>query len=280
MSVKIITDSGCDLDRQQLEALDVILVSMTVHFGNEEYRSGIDLCSNDFYDKLAAAHTLPTTSQPTPYDFATAYAQACGNGDEAVVLCISSTLSGTYQSAVIAAEDYGSKIHVVDTKAVSVAQKALLDYAIALRNAGASASEIAAEIEKAKHRVRVFGVVDTLEYLIRGGRLSKAAGAVGSVLGIRPLLTLTEGALTVAGKARGHKAAVAMVAQRVKEAEIDFTMPTAIGYTGKDPSVLDHVLSVKDAPWSDQALPIYQVGSTVGTHAGPGAFILAFFEKS
>lgn len=280
MAVKLIIDAGCDLNVQQAEALGVILIPMTIHFGEEEYRSGVNLSHEDFYQKLTSSKELPTTSQPTPYDFETVYQTVKDNGDEAVVLCISSALSGTYQSASIARDGFEDCIYVVDTLAVSLAQKILLDYAISLKKHGASAREIAAELERKKSDVRAFGAVETLEYLIKGGRLSKAAGAVGSVLGIRPVLYLTEGALGVAGKARGAKGAITMTHKLIADVGIDFSMPMGVGYTGNDPHVIDPYLEAPNSVWAGHDVPIYKVGSTVGTHTGPGLFITAFFQKS
>lgn len=280
MSVKLIIDAGCDLSQAQAQELGVFLVPMTIRFGNEEFRSGIDLTHEEFYNKLAATKELPTTSQPTPYDYEQVYQKIKAQGDQAVVLCVSSALSGTYQSATIAAEDFDDCIYIVDTRAVSIAQKILLDYAISLKNHGATAKEIAEELEKKKQDVCAYGAVDTLEYLIKGGRLSKAAGAVGSVLGIRPVLYLHEGGLAVAGKARGTKAAITMTHNLVSEVGIDYSMPVGVGYTGNDASVVVPYLEAPNSVWAGHDVPVYNVGSTVGTHTGPGLFIVAFFKKS
>lgn len=280
MAVKLIIDAGCDLSQAQAQDLGVILVPMTVHFGDEEYRSGIDLTHEEFYNKLAKSKELPTTSQPTPYHFEQVFQQVKDSGNEAVVLCVSSSLSGTFQSATIAAADFSDCIYVVDTRAVSIAQKILLDYAISLKKHGACAKEIAAELEKKKADVCAYGAVDTLEYLMKGGRLSKAAGAVGSVLGIRPILYLSNGELAVAGKARGPKAAITMTHNLIAEVGIDYSMPVGIGYTGNDASVIDPYLNAPNSVWSGYDVPVYNVGSTVGTHTGPGLFIVAFFKKS
>ena len=280
MAVKLIIDAGSDLTVAQAKELDVTLIPMSVRFGSEEYLSGVDITNEEFYNRLTTEKELPTTSQPTPYAFDEVYQQVVDAGDEAVVLCVSSALSGTYQSACIAADGLEDRIFVVDTRAVSVAEKILLDYAISLRNHGANAQAIAAELEKKKEDVCVFGAVETLEYLIKGGRLSKTAGAVGSVLGIRPILHLVDGALEVAGKARGAKAAIGMTHQFISDIGIDFTMPCGLGYTGNDPKVLTPFLEAQNASWSGQDIPVYNVGSTVGTHTGPGLFLVAFFKKS
>ena len=280
MAIKFIVDAGSDLTQAQAQALGVTLIPMTIRFGEEEFRSGVDITNEEFYDKLATAKVLPTTSQPTPYDFEQVYQQVKDAGDEAIVLCVSSALSGTYQSASIAAAEYADCIYVIDTKAVSIAQKILLDYAISLKKHGANAKEIASELEKKKKDVCAYGAVDTLEYLIKGGRLSKAAGAVGSMLGIRPVLHLTNGELAVAGKARGTKAAITLTHNLVSEVGVDYSMPVGIGYTGNDSSVVDPYLNASNSVWNGHEVPVYNVGSTVGTHTGPGLFIVAFFKKS
>lgn len=280
MSVRIITDAGSDLSYSHAKNMDVEFVPMTVRFGQEEYRAGIDLNNEEFYNKLVASRELPTTSQPTPFAFASVYEKVKAAGDEAVVLCVSSALSGTYQSAVIASDGYEDCIHVVDTCSVSIGQRILVEYALQLRRNGADALQIASALEAKKTDVCVYGAVETLEYLIKGGRLSKAAGAIGSMLGIKPVLCIAEGSLAVAGKARGPKAAVTMTHDLIGKTGVDKTMPFGIGYTGTDPAVAEAFLSVVGKDFAGSETPIYQVGSTVGTHTGPGLYLAAFFKKS
>ena len=280
MAVKLIVDAGCDLNMEQAESLDVTLIPMTIRFGQDEFRSGVDITNEEFYQKLIQTKELPTTSQPTPYDFEGAYRKVKNAGDEAVVLCVSSGLSGTYQSATIARSGFEDCIYVVDTLAVSVAQRILLDYAISLKKHGVRAQEIAEELELKKKDVCAYGAVETLEYLIKGGRLSKAAGAVGSVLGIRPVLYLCDGGLAVAGKARGSKAAITMTHNLIAEVGVDYSMPAGIGYTGNDPKVIEPYLNAENSVWNGYDIPVYNVGSTVGTHTGPGLIITAYFKKS
>ena len=280
MAVRFIIDAGCDLNAEQAAALGVTLIPMIVRFGNDEYRSGFDLSTEEFYQKLAESKQIPTTSQPTPLDFEQAYRTVIDQGDEAVVLCVSSALSGTFQSATIAADGLENKIHVIDTTAVSLGQRILLEYGLSLSKFGASATEIADELERKKQDIRIFGAVETLEYLIKGGRLSKAAGTIGSVLGIRPVLYLSEGGLAVAGKARGVKAAITMTHNLIAEVGVDYSMPYAVGYTGNNAEVVEPFLNAANSAWYGQSVPAFQVGSTVGSHTGPGLFLAAFFQKS
>ena len=157
MSVNIIIDAGCDLNSKEAESLGVILVPMTIRFGNEEYRSGVDLSNEEFYKKLAASSDLPSTSQPAPYIYEEIYRKIKDRDEEAVVLCVSSALSGTYQSAVIASDGYEDCIYVVDTRAVSLAQKILLDYAIALKKGN---EELLEEINGVLEKLVSEGKVD------------------------------------------------------------------------------------------------------------------------
>ena len=280
MPVKFVIDAGCDLDHSQASALGVSLVPMTIRFGDKEYRSGYDLTTSEFYQKLEGAQELPTTSQPTPYDFQQVFQEIVEQGDQVVVLCVSSLLSGTYQSAMIAAAEFPNQVCVIDTKAVSLGQRILLEYGLSLSKYGATAVDIATELEKKKQKIRIYGAVESLEYLIKGGRLSKAAGAVGSVLGIRPVLHLADGQLAVAGKARGLKAVIALTHELIEKDGIDMSMPFAVGFTGNSDAVLEPFLSAPNCAWKDKTVPTYQIGSTVGTHTGPGLFMAAFFLKT
>ena len=278
MSVKIIIDSTADL--MPAVKARCLVVPLTIHFDDEEYIDGVTITHREFYEKLIESDVLPHTSQAAPSAFAQVFEEVVQAGDQAVVITLASGLSGTYQSAIIARDGFEDCIHVVDTKAVSIAQRILLNFAISLKKHGATAKEIAQELERKKADVCAYGAVETLEYLIKGGRLSKTAGAVGSVLGIRPVLYLCDGALAVAGKARGAKGAITMTHNLIAEIGIDFTMPFAIGYTGNDPQVIEPYLDAPNSAWKGYEVPVYNVGSTVGTHTGPGLFIVAFFKKS
>ena len=278
MAVKLIVDSGCEITAQEANALGICLVPMLVHFGDREYRAGVDMDSTQFYGLLADSDTLPTTSQPTPYDFETVYKQVTKDGSEAVVICISSTLSGTYQSACIAAQGYPDKVWVIDTQNVTIGQRILVEYALQQIDAGCTGAALAEKLEQAKKDVCVFGTVDTLEYLVKGGRLSKTAGAVGSLLGIRPLLTVKDGVLTVLSKPRGTKAANAALTKAVLEQEMDPNMPRILGYTGVDNTLLMQYQADNAQLWPENT-PVVMIGGTIGTHTGPGLIAVGFFRK-
>ena len=193
-----------------------------------------------------------------------------------MVLCISSALSGTYQSAIAIAQEYSDCVWVVDTLSVTIGQRLLLDYALQLREKGYNAQRLAEEIENAKTRLTVYGIVNTLDYLVKGGRLSKAAGAAGTLLGIRPVLTVRDGVLQVISKARGVKAAHAALNKLVEETPQDPNMPAMIAHTGTDDADLTAFLETADLKWS--MVPRGIVGSTVGTHTGPHLICLGYFK--
>lgn len=276
MAVQLIIDSASDLTLEEAKALGVKLIPIPINFGEQEYLSGVNITQEEFYNKLASCKELPTTSQPTPYEFEKAFREVKEAGDEAVVLCISSALSGTYQSARAIAQDYSDCVWVVDTLSVTIGQRLLLDYALQLREKGYNAKRLAEEIENAKTRLTVYGIVNTLDYLVKGGRLSKAAGAAGTLLGIRPVLTVRDGVLQVISKARGIKAAHAALNKLVEETTQDTNMPSMVAHTGTDDADLTAFLESADLKWS--MVPRGIVGSTVGTHTGPHLICLGYFK--
>ncbi len=218
MTVRIITDSTADVTPEAARQLNIGVVALKVLFGHEEYRDGIDLNIEEFYAKLTGSGQLPTTSQPSPNDFLTEYEKAKAAGEEILVLTLSSQLSGTCQSAQLA-KDYCEyePIYIVDSLSATIGTQLLLREAIRLRDAGQSARQIAAQLDQLKSRIVVLAAVDTLEFLVKGGRLSKAAGFAGSLLGIHPMITLEEGKLSVLGKARGKKATLQLFWQQMEK---------------------------------------------------------------
>ncbi|HKM34562.1 MAG TPA: DegV family protein [Lachnospiraceae bacterium] len=279
--VKIITDSASDLEiNEQLEN-HIIVLPMTIQFGETAYRDKIDLSAEDFYHKLIESDTLPTTSQINPYAFEEVFAEITEQGDSAVVILISSELSGTYQSAVYAAKNYDT-IYVVDSRTVSVGEQCLISLAVDLRAKGLDAGQIAAQLEDEKDHIIVLALLDTLEYLKKGGRISATAAFAGGLLSIKPVVTVSDGKVAVLGKARGSKNGNNMLMQEVRKNEgIDFTKPLFLGYSGLDHSLLDKYIEDSKSLWSGctEKLPIIRIGSTIGTHVGPGAIALGFYKK-
>ena len=205
------------------------------------------------------------------------------DGDTAVVITLSAKLSGTFQSAAIAREGYEDCVFLVDSETVSLGEQILVLLACRLRDEGRSAADIAQILEERKRDIRLIALLDTLEYLRRGGRISGAAAIAGNLLSIKPVITVKEGEVAILGKARGSKNGNNMLIQEINKTNgIDFSLPFVLGYTGLDDSLLQKYIVDSEALWKGQVsdLPITTIGSTIGTHAGPGAIGVAFFARA
>ncbi len=280
MGVRIMTDSGSDIP-QNTEGITVI--PLQVAFGEETFEDGVNLDHKTFYDRLTSGEELPTTSQATPYTFEQYFREAVEAGDEVVIMTLSSKLSGTYQSACIAAEEYEGKVFVVDSKNVTIGQQVLTEYALMLAKEGKSAAEIAAILETERDNVHLLALLDTLEYLKRGGRISAAAAFAGGLLSIKPVVCVKDGEVVVQGKARGSKQGNNLINKEVEAAGgIDFSKPYTVGYTGNDTTLLENYVKDNATLWQDEMteVPVTSVGAAIGTHVGPGAIAVAFFGKN
>jgi len=277
--VKIITDSTCDMTAERLAALDIEMVPLTVHFGDAAYADKRDLDNSTFYQMLRQAKTLPTTSQVNPADFEAVFRRQLDAGHTVVGLFLSSKLSGTVQSAHIAAEMIGSKdIYVIDSLTTTLGLSLLLELAAARRDAGASAAELAAELEVLSRKVLIYAVVDTLKYLKMGGRLSAASAAIGEFLGISPVISLNGGLVESVGKGRGKVAAYGKMGELYRAATPDMGYPVSVGHTDT-PTEMARVLEALGGVYDPARVIENEIGSIIGTHVGPGAAGVAFICK-
>lgn len=277
--VKIITDSTADFTAAEAAELGIDIVHLRTRFGDEEYIDGVDITPHQFYEKLVESDVLPTTSQPSPAEFEAAFASALEEAGEVVAITISSALSGTYQSAVIAAETFGDRVRVVDSLSASIGEQVIVRRAAQLAAEELSAAELAGRIEAERGDVCVLALLDTLEYLKRGGRISAAAAFAGGVLAIKPVITLRDGAVVMAGKARGSKNGGNLLNQFAEKRGIDFSRPYLLGYTGLSDALLMKYAADSGELWRSytEELPVTAIGSVIGTHGGPGAIAVAFF---
>lgn len=283
MSIRIITDSASDMSPAEHPALRVLPLSVT--FGTDVYMDGVDIDHQRFYEMLVERDELPKTGQVNPYAFSQTIAEAREAGDEAVIITVGAKLSGTNQSARTAlAEAPGGDVFVVDSNNVTLGERVLVEYALRLVDEGRSAVQIAAAVEAVRDRVVVIGLLETLEYLVRGGRLSAAAGAVGTLLNVKPVVAAEDGLIVQLGKARGSKNGRNLLNQKVEKAGgVDFSMPLALGYTGLSDAVLKKYIEDSAALWAGHTegeLFIHTIGATIGTHVGPGAVAVAFFRPA
>ncbi len=280
MGVRIITDSTSDISTAQALKLGVTIIPLKVIFGDKEYREGLEISIEGFYDKLVKAEKLPTTSQPSPDDFLTSFLEAKEAKDSVVVILISGKLSGTVQSATIAKElaEY-EDIHIVDSYISVTGLRFLVEHAVKLRDEGKSAKDIAPILEELKERIVLFAMVDTLEYLHKGGRLSKSSAILGSLLRFKPIITVKDGVLAVVGKERGTNKGIAKMLELIEErGHIDTNYPLYFGYTAEDSKTKQLMESVKEQ-FGIANGSIHPVGCVVGTHAGPGACVITYVTK-
>ena len=279
MCVRIIVDSSTNVSEKYREKIQ--FVPLTVRFGDKEYLDGVELSKHQFYEMLVESDVLPTTSQATPAAFADCFEAIASAGDSAVVITLSSKLSGTYQSAVLAMEDYPN-IYVVDSQSVAIGTGVLAQYAVELAQQGMGAEEIAQVLTQQREKVCVVALLDTLEYLKKGGRISKTVAFAGGMLNIKPVVTIQDGAVALIGKARGSRNGNNLLVEKIREAGgVDFERPVLLGYTGLSSALLEKYVDDSKALWADHVdkLDGCLLCSVIGTHAGPGAVAVAFFRK-
>ncbi len=274
--IKIMVDSSSDCRNSEIYDY---FVPITVNIDGKEYKDGIDLDSDKFYNLLKTAQDFPRTSQPSPDDFLKIFEKVKTDGDHLIYFALSSALSGTYQSANIAktmAEYDG--IYIIDSKNASHMIELLAVYAKKLIAENFSAEEIAEKCEEIKSKIKVYAGVDTLEYLQKGGRIGKAAALIGSLANIKPLITVSLGGeVDAVGKALGFARAVQTLVQKLQKHEIDTDFPIFSLYTFGEENCIKLEEKLEEAGYS--VSDRLQVGSTIGAHVGPGLYGVFFVEK-
>ncbi len=279
--VKIIIDSTTDIGKEYKSQF--LTVPMTIRFGDTEYTDGVTITKDRFYEMLIESDTLPTTSQATPDAFEKVFSEVVANGDSAVVITVSSKLSGTYQSALIAAADYEGKIFVVDSRSVAIGTGILAIRALEIAKTVNNAKAVADRVSALCDDIRVIAMLDTLEYLKKGGRISPTIAFAGGLLSIKPVCAIEDGEIKLLGRARGSKQANNLLVSEIEKAGgVDFKNPVLVGYTGLDDTLMKKYIEDSKSLWqnSKTALSCVQIGSVVGTHAGPGAVAVAFFKNN
>ena len=279
MNTRIIVDSTTELMPEYRERVKVI--PLIVRFGEEEYIDGVTIDHKTFYEKLIESDVLPATSQANPDTFMRAFDEIKAAGESAVVITLSSKLSGTYQSAIIAAEDYDN-IYVVDSGTVTIGASILTELALKYLDEGMDARAVAEKLEEDKKKIHIVALVDTLEYLKKGGRISKTVAFAGTLLNIKPVISVTDGEINMLGKARGSKMGNNLLVQEIEKAGgIDFSKPVLLGYSGLSDILLKKYIEDSRHIWDSnlETVRYTTIGSVIGTHAGPGAIAVAFFKN-
>ena len=278
MTVKIVTDSTADLPVLLAQELGITVVPVYVRFGQKVYRDRVDISETEFYQKLVESPVHPTTSQPSPADFADVYKKLSREADEIVSIQVTSKLSGTYNSALQGRElaEMGHPIEVVDSLSISMGLGLIAVTAAKAAMAGESLQAVMEEIRQCIPCIRLLGVFDTLKYLLLGGRIGKAKALLGSVLNVKPLLTMRDGELLPAGLARTRSKGIDRLFDLVKNAlniqELAIVHSTTPDEAG---SLKERIASIFDR----ERIHIARLGPALGVHGGPGALILALMEK-
>ncbi len=280
MAIKILVDSASDIDAAEADFLGIKMIPMVITFGNEQFMDGIDLTHRQFFEKLIETDVIPLTSQINQYRFNEAFQNMTANGDQVLCITMSAKLSGTFHCAQAAAKNFPNQVAVVDSKNVTIGERILVDYARQLVDKGLSLSAIVQELNIKKERIQLVALLDTLKYLRKGGRISAVTAIAGGLLNIKPVVSIIDGEVKMAGKAIGSKNGNNLLVQLInKKGGVDFTLPYATAYSGLNDTRLRKYIADSSALWQEHtdSLPIHMIGSTIGTHAGPEAIAVAFY---
>lgn len=282
MAVRIVTDSASDISQEKAKEWNITVLPLRVRFGEEEFLDGVTLSGTDFYKKLVETDEIPKTSQITPFEYSEEFRKADECGDELIYFCLSSGVSGSYESACMAAAEFSENIHVVDTKQFCISEYVIVQRAVQLRDQGLNAGQIIEVITPEIEKAHVIAVFDTLEYLKLGGRISSVAAFAGGVLMIKPVITIEDGKVRVIGKARGSRNGHNMLMEFIKKTGgIDYDKPTCLAYSGFSDEMLKKYVEDSKSLYEghEDSIQYAIAGATIGTYAGPGAIAFAYFEK-
>lgn len=279
--IKILVDSASDIDADEAKELGIDLIPIEILIDGVSYYDGVNLSHVEFFKKLETCQTFPQTSQITEFRYHEKFEEMTKNGDSVIAICLSSKLSGTYTQAVNASKDF-KNVYVVDSLNACVGERLLTEYAIRLVKENMTVKEIVELLEKKKKNIKVFALLGTLEYLKKGGRISSLTAFAGTMLNIKPILAVIDGELKLVGKGVGLKKGARLLNILITDTNgIDFDMPYVGGFSDFDTVALEKYLEDSKQIWGDTTKTISKkmLGSTIGTHIGPGTIAVSFFEK-
>lgn len=280
MAIRIITDSAADYTAQEIERRQIVCVPMAVTFGEEQYLDGVDLTKEAFFEKLMSCKDFPKTSQPSPTTFINQFEEAKAAGDTVIAILISGMLSGTIQSALLAKEmvEY-ENIYIVDSLNATLGMRVLVDKAVMMRDQGATAQEIIAELEALKPRIRVYAGLDTLEYLYKGGRLSKGQASIGTLVNLKPVVNVTEdGRVELFSKQIGIRPVYKQLAKLIEADEPDVNYPVYFLYSYDRKNCAGFISYLQKKGLDFGAPKLRGIGATIGSHVGTGAFGIVYVK--
>ena len=280
MAIKILVDSASDISLKEAKEMGIELISMQITFNNEDYLDGVDLLPREFYEKLIESDTLPKTSQINPFRFSEVFENLVNEGNEVIAIVLSSKLSNTYNNALQASMEFDGKVLVVDSLSAAAGERVLVELALRLIEEGKSLKEIYDILMKKRHNIQVMALLNTLEYLKKGGRISSAVSFAGELLSLKPVIAIVDGEVKLIGKARGSKNGNNLINKLVEEKGVDYSLPYSAVYSGTNDELLQKYIKDSTPIYIDKIkkLPIHLIGSTIGTHVGPGAIGVVFFS--
>ena len=277
--IKILIDSSADLTSTEIKAKNVTMIPIQITINDKNYLDGVDLDHDTFYDLLTTSTEFPKTSQPSPQEFLEAFEKVKEDGDELICILLSSALSGTFQSAQLAKNIVGyDKIYLIDSLSAVSAIRILCDKALAMINDGAKSQEIITTLNELKGRIKIYAALNTLDYLSKGGRISKAAATIGELTKIKPIITVNdEGKVEIAGKRLGINKSISYIKEKIDSFTIDQNYPIYPLYSFGEENL--NKLQQKLVENNYKLANSIQVGPTIGAHLGPEAFGICFVTK-
>lgn len=278
--IAIVTDSTCDLSLEFIQENNIRFLPLTVDMGDKAYKDKVEISNSEFYERIRDKSVIPKTSQVTPYAFEEVFREELEKGKEVICITISSQLSGTNSSANIGKSVINSnKIHVIDSKSVSLGLGLLVCTVVKMAKEGKSTTEVVKYIESLIQKQDAIIAFDTMEMLKRGGRISAAKAAIGGILGIKPMLTITsEGTLEPVGKAKGKKAAYKDIVQYLRDRDANLEKTVMVVHSN-DEEACENMVKILRNELSITDIITSEIGPVVGTHAGPGALGIFFIKK-
>lgn len=274
MTVKVVTDSGSDISPEVAKELGITIVPVYIYFGDKDYKDGVDMGPDELYKRLAEDPIYPTTTQPMPSDFAKTYGELSEDADAIVSIHLPAKVSGTYNAALqgIKIAKPKCEVHVVDSFSLSVGLGIIATAAARVAKAGGKLAEVLEETDKAISQTQIRGLLDTLHYLLKGGRITKAKSLVGTLLKVKPILTMREGEIVQAGMARSYAKGIEQLFEFVKSYPNLQEVAIAHSTVPEEANVLNkRIASVID----EGRIQMSRIGAGLGVHGGPGTLIVA-----
>lgn len=277
--LQIITDSASDITREEAQEMNIFVVPLRIQFEDGECPQETGEDFPKFYERLVQSEKLPTTSQPSPQEYLGYFEAAQEKGDEVLVITLSSGLSGTIGAAETAKQICGyDKIAIVDSRQAIIAQRMVVEYALSLRNQGMELNSIVKKLEELRDHITVCGVVDTLTYLRKGGRIPAGMDIIGNVIGIKPVIVLEDCVLKPLAKVRGRKAGKKMLYRRLEQVELDERFPVYFGYSSNR-KLGEEFMKETIEKYHLKNAALFPVGGVIGTHVGTDCIAISFVEK-